>query len=1526
MRKGLKISAALLAAILVIVVVGALVLTNSDWGREQIRSRVIASLQSSVNGTVTLGRIDGSLLTGLQLHDLNITDSSGAPFVRVRAVRTGYSLVPLALRKQIELRDVVLDHPVIVLDQSLEGVWNYERIFPSDTAASVESDELQWGEWLVLHDVEVIQGSMTVRIPWEADAELTDAERDSAEAFALSRESRVVVQRVAGGFQQVQQFNRIDGRLPLLRIAHPDHASRRVEIDSLRMEALAFAPPAVDVRQASGVIELDADSIWFDALDVQLPASVATIGGRYTIDNGDLALRVAARPVALADVRFLYPALPDEGSARFDLSLRWADGAQRYDVRALDFTSGSARAQGDVGIELRDTSLAFRETNVTFSGVSTALIERLVPTLDVPVKGVLTGRATLDGELLALDVDSDITFVDELSGRSRVTAVGQVGAAGEGFSAQNLRITLSPVQVRLARNFSPELPVGGTVTGRVTLDGASDQRLAFRQLDLTHRESGARSRLTGAGAVRLGSETYVVATLEAAPLSLATVGLFAPAAGLRGDVTGPIQVQGPLRDLAISSTLRAPDGGTIAARGRVDLASEEIGYNLELTTVLFNASLLAETAPATSLSAVVLANGRGFDPATMRADLFANIATSTLDTIALDSARVRVRIADGLASIDTLLIHAPGALARANGSFGLSETAQGSLTYAVTVDSLSGFARYLSTDTVVVAPRPSVIAQRVMQARADSASEDARLRVARAAGVAPPAQPVRVDSVPSVRRDSLAGSLRMHGTIDGGLGGFDLRGDATGEGLLVLGNSVRAARAQYTWLGALTDTAIMQGEISADTVSASGFALDSVSVKASYRAPGGNAEVAVFQDDTREYSVAANYALFTDSSELLLNRVRMRFDSTVWVSAHEGSVRWGQPGIVIDSIDLRNGNRGRLFVDGRLPTEGPADLEFVVERFQLGDLLGLLQSDVPGRGLLSISTSLSGTTAAPIMVGEAELADAMYAGDTVPDIRTTFNYENVKLTARADATYFGREIAQADAAIPINLALTSDTASRLRDAPATANVRLDSLPLDLASRFTDVVSQIEGYARGEASLRGTLKEPELTGELNVALGRGRINPLGVTFSDITGTIRMQGDTVLLDSLTARSRGVIALRGGIGITEIAEPSFDLRLTADNARVLDNETGRADADADIRIEGPYRAVAVDGTARIREGVFYIPEASTATAITASDPAVFAVVDATNESQMELVPEESALLENLRMNLRLSVDRNTWVRSQEANVEIYSDGNLRIAIDQRRQALSLDGVVNTDRGEYEFLSKRFQIKRGTATFIGTEEIDPLLQLTGEVEVKQASQQALAVRVNIGGTMLNPRVTLESDAQPPISQSDLLSYLAFGNESGSLLQFGGSSVAGFSAGGGLVGTSAALATRQLASVALGVAVNELEGEASRSLGADVFNITPANVPTELASGNFGAFETFLKGTQVEFGKYVTTGTFVGLQAQLSAVPGFRIEHRFRQRPGLSLESTFQPRFFLPDPSLTVQELRRANALGFFLTRVWRF
>ena len=227
----------------------------------------------------------------------------------------------------------------------------------------------------------------------------------------------------------------------------------------------------------------------------------------------------------------------------------------------------------------------------------------------------------------------------------------------------------------------------------------------------------------------------------------------------------------------------------------------------------------------------------------------------------------------------------------------------------------------------------------------------------------------------------------------------------------------------------------------------------------------------------------------------------------------------------------------------------------------------------------------------------------------------------------------------------------------------------------------------------------------------------------------------------------QANGPIRVRGGIGIAELTRPSFDLRLVATNARVLDNDLGRINADANIGIQGPFEAVYVTGTANIRNGVIYAPTSDSKDVINADDPAMFAVVDTSVVADRETLPAQSALLENLRVDVTLNVSRDTWVRSREANVEIYTPeryGALTIHVDRGRQALALEGVVNADRGTYEFMGRRFEINRGSATFIGDPEINPLLQITAVHEVTLAGAGALDIEVVIGGTLRSPKLTL--------------------------------------------------------------------------------------------------------------------------------------------------------------------------------------
>jgi translocation and assembly module TamB len=504
----------------------------------------------------------------------------------------------------------------------------------------------------------------------------------------------------------------------------------------------------------------------------------------------------------------------------------------------------------------------------------------------------------------------------------------------------------------------------------------------------------------------------------------------------------------------------------------------------------------------------------------------------------------------------------------------------------------------------------------------------------------------------------------------------------------------------------------------------------------------------------------------------------------------------------------------------------------------------------------------------------------------------------------------------------------------LPDAPITIDVRSEGLPLALVSRFTDLVADVQGRAFGIVQVRGTTRHPRTAGALALQNASVRVVPTGMRLTSVNGSIRLLADTVIIDSIAGRAGGRVLARGGLGIRTLSQPSFDLKLEADNARVLDNDQGTLRADAALAVHGPFRRTAITGRVGVRSGVIIVPESDHKEVISSRDPALYQVVDTSrvDESDIGLIAP-SPFMANLRMDVNLDVARDTWVRTSAANVEIYTppDRNLRVHIDRRRQAIVLDGEVATDRGEYEFLSKRFQIRRGSALFVGTQNPDPNLQITGEYEVQLAASQAINIRVQIGGTLSRPRIALDSDAQPPLSQSDLLSYLAFGRTSSSLLQFEGSSLSGGGGSNNLAGTGAQLVTQQLAAVALGVFVDEFEGQAARSLGAAYVNVTPADLYTELARS--GEISGFFKGTEIEVGKYTDPNTFVALQARLStfasdpndrAVPGIRVQRRMGK--GFTLDASFTPRYIPQSPSLEPLKPRSTGVFGTFLSREWKF
>ncbi|MDB4884403.1 MAG: hypothetical protein JWL95_3169, partial [Gemmatimonadetes bacterium] len=521
-----------------------LVLAMTPWGNERVRRLLVSQANGRMNGALDVGTLRGNLFTNATLTDVRLLDSARRPLFNARRVQVSYALWP-ALQGRVVIRSLVLDTPVVVLDKQPAARWNFQSLMRPSTTPK---DTSQHGVPPELADITVHHGRMIYRRPWIPDSTLTPARRDSAIAVALDDRARRRTERVAGGFQRVLDYHDLDARLSTVRLAHAGEPTA-VNIASLSMLAEPYRPPAIDVRSLVGTLYASKDSLWWRGARMALPSSKVFGDGTIAFHKLGFRLDLTGAPVALADLRWLNPKLPESGGGRLRYTMRVHGDTSAFaladaDLRYRDASivgHGSVRRIASKGTK---SELLIDGADLTVAKLSTAIVHELAPSLPIRRTGTLDGHLVVSGAPSALALNADVRFDDAAAGRSHLLARGGVGLAG-GISARELSVQLRPLQLATLSGAGLRLPIGGVLSGDATVNGATSDGWRVRG-DLTHVERGARSRVTGTGSYG-ARDKRIVADAQLAPLSLATVGRFAPAAQLRGAVTGRVHAEGTTR-------------------------------------------------------------------------------------------------------------------------------------------------------------------------------------------------------------------------------------------------------------------------------------------------------------------------------------------------------------------------------------------------------------------------------------------------------------------------------------------------------------------------------------------------------------------------------------------------------------------------------------------------------------------------------------------------------------------------------------------------------------------------------------------------------------------------------------------------------------------------------------------------------------------------------------------------------------------------------------------------------------------
>jgi len=356
------------------------------------------------------------------------------------------------------------------------------------------------------------------------------------------------------------------------------------------------------------------------------------------------------------------------------------------------------------------------------------------------------------------------------------------------------------------------------------------------------------------------------------------------------------------------------------------------------------------------------------------------------------------------------------------------------------------------------------------------------------------------------------------------------------------------------------------------------------------------------------------------------------------------------------------------------------------------------------------------------------------------------------------------------------------------------------------------------------SLSGSVGVPRVNGHFLVPDGRYENVSSGTTLTGVNLRLVGDGDKLVLKELTASDGKKGTLTGGGTILLRPEEFYPTNLSVDFSELL--MVARDDliliADGDLAVEGTITNVLLSG--RIVTGSSELSLAGTL------PPDVVELevdeVNATDPTRVKKDPAEVAEDASVViLNLNLVVPGRAFVRGLGLDSEW--SGDLTISGDAVVPHVS--GTLSPVRGHFALLGKRFELEKGAIRFTGSDEIDPLLDLTAERRTT-----SLTALVRVTGSASNPKITLTS--RPPLPESEIASQVLFGTDSQNLspaqsLQLA-SAIATYSGKGGAVG---------------------ILDSTRRALGVDAINFAESKEDPEK--------------TRVSVGKYVTEGVYIELE-----------------------------------------------------------
>jgi autotransporter translocation and assembly factor TamB len=1300
---------------LILIVAGLLIL-QTGWAKNQIRALIVREANQYLTATLSIGRLQGSLVRGLELSDITLS-RDGKTIISIDNVALSYSIREL-IDRGTSIRRIRVVRPRVVAEKEPDGRWNLGALIKRSTRVSQRSGP---GRPIHIRSIEVTGGTISLLEPISFGAVHIPSVYDD-----LNLNFSLDYQPVAwkASFADAS-FN---GTAPDLRI-----------------------------KRLAGSISDNADGWLFDHVFVETPRSQFILDGRVDrrVSPTRLPLSVDAERFAFQEWSGILNGLKNIAiESKFKVQLDGPTAALKTDL--VMYSNG-----GNVkGVFVLDTTARGWQANGAVD------VERL------------NLANWLNRDDRPSDITGHVTFglTDvglRAGGRFPVGTYAFDGAHAEylGYGADNLKAhgVLTPTDARIAAATGKAYGAAISVSsGSIGIDdpikfaftgtaGGVDLRQLPKQIPVPHVESvlafdyDATGQFASGGYIK-GSAMFAESTFLDARIGPGTTGFIDTSATpfeysgegdlsridlhrfgrdldvqwlqdprYAGIVSGHFRVRGAGSDAA---TMTLTGGGHVA---RANLFGGEL-TDADVTLDIRDGSLRGSyTGRITDINPKIALNDDRYDasltgsgsstiavkdllvrsPALADYDITAQVmlGSSRVRTIPLETAELTATLHDGSLTVEQFHGVGPSIDLRATGRIEFDGTRSSQLDYTI-----------LRGDLALVR---DLIGREV------------------------------------------AGEIASSGQLTGPTGRLRVKGSGTLSRVEASGLKAESADLNYdaTIPTDMPENAAGTIDGTITSIEAFGETIDKATGKASYDA---GRIVTDVQLQRQELQASVNGTFQLHLNEKRLDFVDLTFgvQRSTWKLATDGNqpyLAWDDRGIAVSSLGFTDQppTGQRVEFNGTWYPQGGGDLHVRGDRVSLDALLSKEGEPARYGGTADVDAFVRGTRERPIisgrltitdgrvwrvsyqqLAGRVDYADGMFQVDLRLDQRP-----GVWLTAVGSAPLGLFYPDQPEH--PIDIKLTSST-----------------VDLGLLEGLTTVVSNVGGTIALNVDVIGTSRDPHFNGRVDVANASFLVVSSGAKYHNGSLATQLAEDRVTVESfhLEDSSGHPLDVQGSLGTHELRVADLAIHGTTRQFEVLRNEYGRLDVNANVDLTGQFEMPRLSGRITVSGGELNVDRILDRTLLqpyateAAPSPEADAIASLNPWNRLGLdielnVPNTLRLIGD-----NIQVSPGTPIGLGDINLRAL--GDLYVYKDPGEQVY-VTGSLDQVTGRYTFQGRRFDLDP-TSSINFRGDLNPELYVVVKREIS-----GVETRVTINGPLNAPELHLAST--PPLDPSDILSLIVF-------------------------------------------------------------------------------------------------------------------------------------------------------------------